>query len=143
MSRTSLLLVDDNATYLQILTDFLETDYKAEVAVVGTGTGGEEGLARARALRPQVVLLDLAMPNLTGLKVIPRLRHMLPKVGVIALTLLDPNSYRQAALDAGADAFVCKTDIASDLLPAIRRVAQARATRQTAVKQRARKQRGR
>jgi len=55
---------------------------------------------------------------------------MLPKVGIIALTVLDTNGYRQAALAAGADDFVAKASLDTDLLPAIRRVAQADPSRQ-------------
>ncbi len=129
MNAISVLLVDDNSTFLRVLTDFLEDHHGDEVAVIGTASGSEDGLAQARVLQPQVVLLDLAMPDLTGLKAIPRLRRMLPDVGIIALTLLDPVGYRQATLEAGADEFVSKTSLATDLMPAIRRVAEARATR--------------
>ncbi|NIO68874.1 MAG: hypothetical protein GTN71_07505 [Anaerolineae bacterium] len=53
------------------------------------------------------------------------LQAMLPEVGIIALTVLDIESYRQAALAAGVNDFVSKTSLSTDLLPAIRRVAQA------------------
>jgi CheY-like chemotaxis protein len=53
------------------------------------------------------------MPGLTGLETIPRLRNMLPGVGIIALTLLKGNAYRQAALAAGADDLVRKTELAA------------------------------
>jgi DNA-binding NarL/FixJ family response regulator len=55
----------------------------------------------------------------------PRLRKVLPSVGIIALTLLEGNAYRQAAMAAGADDLVRKADLITDLLPAIRRVTQA------------------
>jgi len=64
------------------------------------------------------------MPGLSGLETIPRLRAMLPEVSIIALTLLDAKVYRQAALAAGADDFVPKANLSTDLLPAIRRVAK-------------------
>lgn len=130
MMPISVLLVDDNSTFLRILQEFLQQHHQSEVTVVGTANGSEEGLAQARALQPQTVLLDLAMPNLTGLKAIPRLRRILPDVGIIALTLLDPTRYRQAALDAGADEFVSKTDLTTALVPAITRVALAGTPRQ-------------
>jgi len=64
------------------------------------------------------------MPGLPGLKAIPLLRGALPNLGIIALTLMEPNGYRQAALAAGADEFVSKATLATDLHPAIRRVWQ-------------------
>jgi DNA-binding NarL/FixJ family response regulator len=70
-------------------------------------------------------VIDLAMPSLSGLETIPRLRAVLPEVGIIALTVLDTNGYREAALAAGANDFVAKASLDTDLLLAIRRVAQA------------------
>ena len=60
------------------------------------------------------------------METISRLRNMLPGVGIIALTLLNDNAYRQAALAAGADDLVRKAEVVTDLLPAIRRVTQAK-----------------
>ena len=128
MRPISILLVDDNPSFLRIATRFLQEH--DDVVVVGTGGGGEEALALAQDLQPDIVLIDLAMPGLTGLATIPLLRVMLPKVGIIALTVLDTNGYRQAALAAGADDFVAKASLDTDLLPAIRRVAQADPSRQ-------------
>jgi DNA-binding NarL/FixJ family response regulator len=122
MDPVSVLLVDDNPTFLRIATRFLQEHYRDEVVVVGTAGGGQEALIKARDLRPQVILLDLAMPDLPGLEAIPRLRAALPEMGIIALTVHNSNGYRQAALAAGADEFVSKANLSTDLLPAIRRV---------------------
>jgi DNA-binding NarL/FixJ family response regulator len=120
MSPIPVLLVDDNRAFLRILTRFLGAE--DEVVVIGTAGNGQEALERAESLRPQVILLDLAMPGLNGLEAIPRLRRVVPDAGIIALTVLDTNGYRQAALAAGADDFVPKAVLNTDLLPAIRRV---------------------
>jgi len=116
--------VDDNPTFLRILTDFL--DEEEEILVVGTAGSGEEALAKAKELQPQVILLDLAMPGLGGLETIPHLRSMLPDVSIIVLTVLDTNGYHQAALAAGADDFVAKANLSTDLIPAIQRLSQMR-----------------
>ena len=128
MKLISVLLVDDNPRFLRIATRFLQEH--DDVVVVGAAGGGEEALALAQDLQPDIVVIDLAMPGLSGLETVPRLQAMLPKVGIIALTVLDTNSYRQAALTAGADDFVPKTSLDTDLLPAIRRVAQTARRRQ-------------
>ncbi len=122
MKPISVLLVDDNPAFLRLTTRFLQ-EYD-DVAVVGAAGGGEEALALAQDLQPDMVLIDLAMPGLSGLATIPRLRAMLPEVGIIALTVLNTNSYWEAALAAGANDFVAKASLNTDLLPAIRRVAQ-------------------
>ncbi len=125
MRHIRLMLIDDNATFLRIVSRFLQQN--KDVVVVGTATGGEAALARAQDLQPHVVLLDLAMPGLSGFDTIPRLRQLLPEVRIIVLTLLNVDGYRQAALAAGADDFVSKSAINTDLLPAIRRAAMATA----------------
>jgi two-component system response regulator DesR len=122
--KTRVLLVDDNAAFLRVASDFLQRQH--ELVVVGAIGRGEETLAQAQELRPQVVLIGL---DRSGLEDIRRLRDMLPGVGIIALTLLDDNVYRQAALVAGADDLVRKAELTTDLLPAIRRVTQAKRSR--------------
>lgn len=133
MGPISVLLVDDNLTFLGILRRFLEEDHQNEVMVIGTAGCGAEGLALARSLRPHMILLDLRMPGLSGLETIPLLRSMLPGVGIIALTLWGANGYREAALAAGADDFVSKFAVNTDLLPAIRRVARTRRSQEKPV----------
>lgn len=114
---TRVLLVDDNKDFLRVATEFLQRS--AQVLVVGAVCGAEDALARVESLQPQVILIDLEMPGLTGLETIPRLRSLMPFVGIIALSLSDSSAWRQAALAAGADDLVSKSALLSDLLPAI------------------------
>jgi DNA-binding NarL/FixJ family response regulator len=116
----AVLLVDDNEAFRHVATDFLHRHH--ELTVVGAMCGGEEALAQAQDLQPQVILIGLDRP---GLETISRLRKVLPGVGIIALTLLEGSTYRQAALAAGADDLVAKAELITDLLPAIRRVTRA------------------
>ena len=122
MKPISVLLVDDNPGFLRIATRFLQEH--DDIVVVGAAGGGEEAMAMAQDLQPDIVVIDLAMPGLSGLATIPLLQVVLPEVGIIALTVLDTNGYRQAALAAGANDFVPKASLDTDLLPAIRRVAR-------------------
>lgn len=117
----SVLLVDENLTFLRIVMRFLGAC--DDIVVVGTVSEGEEALARARELEPDVVLVDTAMSSLRGgLKFISHLRAMLPHIGIIVLALIGTDGYRQAALEAGADDFVPKAAMGADLLSAIRQV---------------------
>jgi two-component system nitrate/nitrite response regulator NarL len=120
----SVMLVDDNPTFLGIVTRFLQ-QYD-EIDVLEGVNGGAEAVTVAHRLRPDVVLIDLAMPKVSGMEAILRLRAAWPKMGIIALTLLDTNGYRQAALTAGADDFVAKDNLNAALMPAIRRVAETK-----------------
>jgi DNA-binding NarL/FixJ family response regulator len=92
--------------------------------VVGLATDDSELLAKAQALRPRIVVLNLRMALLSSLNVIPALRKVVPNIRAIFLTLLESEGYRQAALATGADDFVSKLHLFTDLLPAIRRVTE-------------------
>jgi CheY-like chemotaxis protein len=122
-AKIRVLLVDDHEAFRRVATDFLQRHN--ELIVVGVAHGGEEALAQAPNLEPEVILVDLNMPGMSGIETIRRLRAMLPQVGIIALTLLDPKRYRKAVLAAGADDLVAKANLNTDLRPAIRRVVQA------------------
>ena len=120
--KINVMLVDDETTFLRIETLFLETHYKNEIHVAGTATGGEECLAKAQLFAPDVILIDLNMPGLSGLQTIPLLRIMYPEMRIIALTLNDGENSRRAVLAAGGDDLVSKATMSTDLMPAIRRV---------------------
>jgi DNA-binding NarL/FixJ family response regulator len=119
-AKIRVLLVDDSPIFLDVTKAFLQR--RSDLVVVGTVRRGEEVLSKAESLRPRIILVDLNMPGLGGLETIRRLRTMWPGVGIIAVTILDGDVYRQAALGAGADAFVSKFTLYTDLLPAIRRL---------------------
>jgi CheY-like chemotaxis protein len=121
MNQISIMLIDDNPGFLRATTQFLEA--QKDMTVIGAVEGGAEALEKAQQLKPQVILVDLAMPGMPGLEAIPRLRQMLPNVGIIALTVMNTNSFRKAALDAGADHFIPKPAMRTSLLPTIRKIA--------------------
>lgn len=125
MKPISILLVDNNSTFRQLVTDFLKDHHPHEVIVTGIARDGSEALTQAQALSPQLILLDLTMPGPSGFEVIPLLRQALPELGIVVLTAHNQEAYRKAALTAGADEVVFKQRLATDLLPTIRRVVQA------------------
>ena len=125
MAQISVLLVDDNPTLLRVLSRFLEELSAGAVRVVGTVLGGREAEAQALALQPDIVVVDLQMPDVPGLALLPRLRVSTPRAKIIALTLMDPLSARPAALAAGAHAFVSKAAVTEDLVPVIQCLAAA------------------
>jgi len=125
------LLVDDNETFLDILTRFLQENHSGEFVVVGTARDSAEALAQANALQPQVILLDFDLPEGQRSALIRDLRSALPQVGIVAMTLQDPAVYdfcRQVALADGADDLIVKNVLTTELLPCIQRVVQARQT---------------
>jgi DNA-binding NarL/FixJ family response regulator len=118
----STLLVDDNPTFLRIATRILREYCYDEVSVVGTVSGSSDAFERASSLKPRIILLGLNRLGVVDKELISQLRSVLPDVKIIALGPLDKAAYRQAALDAGADAFVAKVNLSNDLLPTIQRL---------------------
>lgn len=114
------MLVDDSNIFCQVANDFIQR--QKELKLIGAFPSTEKALESIESLCPQVVLLDVDMPDHTGLDTIPRFCTLVPNVSVIALTLLEGESFRQAALAAGAHDFVAKASLVTDLMPAIRRV---------------------
>jgi DNA-binding NarL/FixJ family response regulator len=121
-SRMHILFIAGNPAFRPVVTRFLgECD---ELNLVDIISASEKVLAQVQNLRPQVILLDLDTSNRVGLETISTLRASLPEVGIIALSLLDAEGYRQAVLAAGANDLVLKSNLRTDLLPVIRRAAQ-------------------
>jgi DNA-binding NarL/FixJ family response regulator len=124
MSAVSVMLVDDNPIFLHCAKRFLQK--RQDIVVVGTVSGGKWAIDLAQNLKPDVALVDLSMSDLPGLELIPKLRALAPKTSIIALTLFDTDDYRQAALAAGADDFVSKNTMNTDLIPAIQKITQSK-----------------
>lgn len=120
--KITVMLVDDEPSFLRITQLFLETRYGHEIEILGTAHSGEHALAQAPLLAPQLVLIDLKMQGLSGLQTIPLIRIMFPEMRIIALTLDDSENSRRAVLAAGGNDMVSKASMSTDLVPAIRRV---------------------
>lgn len=114
------LLAEDHNLVRQGTRLFLEGE---GIEVVGEAANGREAVEMARSLHPDVVIMDIHMPELTGIEATRRIRHDLPDVRVLVLTAYDTPAYVHALLDAGADGFVLKTAELSALLKALREVA--------------------
>ena len=128
MQTTTVLVADDHSTFRGLAAHFLEG--QEGMAVVGA-VKRDEALAGALRLHPEVVLIDLGTPGLEGLRALAQLRTTMPDVRIIAMSLLRAEGYRGKALAAGADGFVLKGSLESDLLPLLRRPAPSqRGTRQ-------------
>ena len=112
-----IVVVDDNVIFLDLLIDLL-TRY-AELQVVGRALSGQQAMELAGSLRPDLVITDLQMPGLNGLEVCTRLKALKAPPKVIVISLHEGESFRQAAQDAGADAFLSKSDLHDDLVPTI------------------------
>jgi len=120
-SSMRLLLVDDDERFRETLRQLLATRDEAEI--LGEAGDGEEALRLAETLKPDVILIDLAMPRMNGLEVTRHLKARWPQVLIIIITVHDDEAYRRTALAAGAEAFLVKKTLGVDLWPTLRRIA--------------------
>jgi|TARA_Y100000294_G_scaffold167916_1_gene177560 two-component system response regulator NreC len=117
-----ILIVDDHALFRQGLRALLETEGMAQV--VGEATDGNEAVAKARELGPDVVIMDIGMPGMNGLEASQIITQQSPETKVIILTVYDSDNYFFEALDSGASGYVLKQAAFTDLqmaLDAVRR----------------------
>lgn len=122
MKTIHILLADDHAILRAGLHSLL--DDQADMEVVGEAKNGGDALELAESLRPDVILLDLAMPGLGGLEALPLLRQRAPAVRILILTMHDDETYLREALASGANGYILKKAIDSELRDAIRAVAR-------------------
>lgn len=115
-----ILIADDHAILRSGLRLLIENQPQMEV--VGEAGTGVEALAQARQLRPDLILLDLNMPEMDGLAAIPKLRKEAPASKILILTMHDDASHLRQALDAGASGYVLKKAVDQELIMAIRAV---------------------
>jgi DNA-binding NarL/FixJ family response regulator len=118
MQVTRTLLVDDNAGFRRSMKEFLALE--SDIEVVGEAADGEEAILKARELKPDLVLMDLRMPGISGIDATRQLKDEMPELKVIILTIFDLQAYRDAAMDSGANGYVTKGSLFEELLPAIR-----------------------
>jgi NarL family two-component system response regulator LiaR len=125
------LVVDDHAVVRQGLRTFLEL--QDDIEVVGEAADGEQALASAAALEPDVVLMDLVMPRLDGVSALQRLRERAPATRVIVLTSFLDDDKVLPAVRAGAAGYLLKDVQPAELVRAIRMVDRGEALLHPAV----------
>jgi DNA-binding NarL/FixJ family response regulator len=112
------LLVDDHGVVRRGLRGYLEL--LDDIEVVGEAENGVEGIERSAELAPDVILMDIVMPQLDGIEAISRIKAAQPQVQVVALTSFIEEDKVLAALEAGASGFILKDAEADDVAAAIR-----------------------
>ncbi len=117
-----LLLVDDH----EIVRAGLRMLFLAEadMSIVGEASTGEAALAAVMELKPDVVLMDISMPGMSGIEATRRIKAISPNTAVLALTMYEDEPYFFQMLEAGASGYIPKRAAADDLVSAIRVVAQ-------------------
>ncbi len=114
---TSLLLVDDHEVVRSGLRILLENE--PDVEIVGEAGTGQEALEAATRLQPAVVLMDIGLPDLSGIEVTTLIKQQVPQTAVVALTIHEDEEYFFKMLEAGASGYVPKRAAPEELLLAI------------------------
>lgn len=115
------LMVDDHAVVRVGMRMLMESD--PEIEVVGEGQTGREAIDLARELQPDVIVMDVTMPQMDGVEATRRIKQEMPHLAVLALTIHEGQDYFFRMLDAGASGYVPKRAAPDDLLRAIKVVA--------------------
>ena len=116
--KIRVLLVDDHAVVRMGLKTFF--DLQDDIEVVGEASDGSEAVAVARRLTPDVILMDLLMPNMDGLTAIGRIKGELPETEIVAVTSFIEEDKVTAALEAGASGYLLKDAEAEEVAAAVR-----------------------
>jgi two-component system response regulator NreC len=118
----SVVLVDDHAVVRSGIRLLL--DRQEDIEVIGEAGNAKDALFRARALKPDVILLDVVMPGESGIEVLPRLLEESPETKVLVLSMQDDPSYVREAFAAGAQGYVLKEAADDELVSAVREIAK-------------------
>lgn len=118
--KKRILLADDHAILRSGLRLMLST--QPDLEVVGEASNGMETIEKCEELQPHLILLDISMPGLSGLDILPALRRVAPGVKILILTMHDDRHYLQEALRNGASGYVLKKAADTELITAIQAV---------------------
>ena len=120
--KVRLFLVDDHP----IVRSGLRMLFQAEpdLEIVGEADGGAEAIVAVQRLRPDVVIMDVAMPGVNGIEATRRIKEIAPETAVLALTMHEDEQYFFEMLKAGASGYIPKRAAPDDLVAAVRVVAQ-------------------
>jgi DNA-binding NarL/FixJ family response regulator len=138
MDQISVLIADDHTLFRKGVRKMVETE--VDMRVVGEAATGREALEHARALMPDVVLMDIKMPDLDGVKAARTLHREMPHVGIIFVTMFEDDEFVFQGLQAGGRGYILKDADPETMLRAIRAVAHGESLLGPSVAQKALRQ---
>ena len=120
MERVKVLIVDDHRVVREGLSAILKT--KDNIEVVGEAQDGQEAVEKARTLVPDVILMDVSMPRMTGVEGTRIIKREFPHIGIIALTMYEEQQYIFDLVRAGATGYLLKDSDTTQIVKAIQSV---------------------
>ncbi len=116
MTRPRIVIADDNALFLQSLSSILTPEFE----IVSTAGDGRSALDLIRSCKPDLAVLDLSMPGLTGIEVVTELAKLRQNTPIVICSVMTDSEIVEAARRAGASAYVFKTRVERELIPAMK-----------------------
>jgi two-component system, NarL family, response regulator DegU len=120
MDKINIVLADDHVLVRKGIKAMLETD--TDITVIGEAGNGLEALETTRALKPDILVLDIRMPELNGLEAAARLKNFSPDTKAVILSMHDAEEYVMQALDAGAYGYLLKDTDKTEFIKALKQV---------------------
>ncbi|MBI5350030.1 MAG: response regulator transcription factor [Chloroflexi bacterium] len=120
MEKISILIADDNAEFREGLRALCES--VDEFTVIGEAVTGEEAVSLAAQLQPDVILMDINMPQANGIEATRKILHASPHIGILMLTMFDDDDSVFAAVRAGARGYVLKGALKTEVVRAVRSI---------------------
>ena len=117
MKNISILIVDDSESFRDLITEFL--NQQSEVGEVNTASSGKEAIDLLEKFTPNVVLMDIVMPEMNGFEASEHIRKKMPAVPIIILSGNEVTDSREVIPKMGLNGFVQKVNVVSELMPAI------------------------
>lgn len=120
MSKITVVIADDHELFRQGTRNLIENE--EDIEVVGEAVNGKEAIEMVEKLKPDIVLMDISMPEVNGIEATKRIKIIRPSTAVIILTAYDNDKYISALLEAGAAGYLLKNVRGTELINAIRSV---------------------
>ena len=120
MSVVQILVVDDSLPWQRFVRSHLGA--APELKVITTAADGSEGVQKANEVQPDVVLMDVSLPEMNGIDATRQIRKVSPGSKILFLTMMDDITVIQAAFEVGGSGYVFKWDAGRDLIPGIRAI---------------------
>lgn len=118
MGKITVLIADDHAVLRGGLKALLDT--QPDMKVIGEASDGHEAIEKCGQVRPDIALMDITMPGLTGIEATKEIKKRYPSIKILVLTMYDDTHYLRQVISAGADGFIPKKAADTELLDAIR-----------------------
>jgi two-component system, NarL family, nitrate/nitrite response regulator NarL len=113
MGSLRILIADDHEGFREEVTQYLR--YQKGVEIVGSAGNGMDAVFQARSLHPDLVLMDISMPVMSGLEAAREIKEFSPDIKVVFVTIHEEGTYQSLAKVLGVDGFICKTDLKREL----------------------------